>query len=84
MKILNSDRFSLPGTNGRFTHLATVQDGLHEFLCMYDLLEHKCYIEEVIGGQLCFIEDDNVAKDIADFLCEKNITNIKYGLPVSD
>jgi hypothetical protein len=84
IKLLDSNRYEMKGTNGRFVHLATMQDGIREYVCMYDLKESKCYIEEISGGQLKFIDDDNVAADLADFLFNKHITDLKYGLPVAD
>lgn len=84
IKLIDTNRYEMKGTNGRFIHLATIQDGMHEYICMYDLTQSKCYIEEISGGTLKFIDDDIVAKELADFLFNHNITNPKYGLPVAD
>lgn len=84
MKLLNTNRFELAGTNGRFVHLATVIDGLHEYMCMFDLKENKCYIEELVMGDLTFIADDKLVRELAAFLVEHHITDVKHGLPVAD
>lgn len=83
-KLVNTNRYELPGTNGRFIHLATINDGLREYMCFFDSQEQKCYIEETTHGKLEFIEDDNVAKDLSDFLFDKKVTDMKYGLPTPD
>lgn len=76
----NSDRYSLPGTHGRFLHLATVQRNTQEYFCFQDLKTQKTYIEEVtLAGNLEFISDDNLVQDIARFLEYKGITLIKKG-----
>jgi hypothetical protein len=79
MKLINTNRFYLKGTNNQFLHIATVQDGLHEYMAFYDCINKKLYLESIDGGKLEYIEDDQLAKDLADFLFDKNITNLKYG-----
>jgi hypothetical protein len=79
MKLINTNRFAMPGTNGRFVHIATVQDSTHEYICFWDKAVRKLYIEEITGGTLTYIDDDNLVKEISTFLFEKNITNLKYG-----
>jgi hypothetical protein len=69
MKLIDTNRHYLKGTNDRFLHLATVQMGVREFICFADLLTRKPpYIEEVTGGHLEFIEDEQLAKALEDFL----------------
>lgn len=76
----NSDRYLLPGTQGRFLHLATVHRNTQEYICLQDLKTKKTYIEEVtLTGSLEFIEDDSLVRDIARFLEYKGITLIKRG-----
>ncbi len=84
MKLSDTSRYYLNGTNKRFLHLATVLDNIREYICIYDLVEQKCYIEQVIGTQLTFIEDDKVAEEIARFLSDKHVTDIKYGVAAPD
>lgn len=80
MKLINSNRFFLPGQS-RFLHLATVHDGVREFICFADTLEvNKVYIEEVTGGHLSFIEDDALAEALANFLRELTILDMGRAL----
>lgn len=75
--VVNTNIFELPGTNGRFVHLASVHNGVREFMCFLDALSQKCYIEEITGGSLTFIEDDNLAFDLAKFCDDKGFTDMK-------
>lgn len=75
--IVNTNLFVLPGTDSRFIHLASVHDGLREYMCFLDGVTQKCYIEEITGGSLKFIEDDNLAFDLAKFCDDKKITDMK-------
>lgn len=70
MKLADSNRFYLPNTHKQYLHLATVQDGLREYLCFANVRTQQIYIEEVTGGQLEFIEDDQRAAALHDFLVE--------------
>jgi len=69
MKVINSNRFYFPGTTA--LHLASIQDGLKEYICFY--LDGKIYIEEITGGHLEFIEDDNLAEELLNFLTLQKI-----------
>ena len=40
-KIINSNRFYLKGTNGKYIHLATVTENLREFMCFVDKEQGK-------------------------------------------
>lgn len=74
----------MQGTHGRWVHLATVQDGIREYICFFDIHDQKMYIEEITNGSLEFISDDSVVRELADFLLGKNVTNLTYGLPIPD
>jgi hypothetical protein len=76
IKILNKNIFFLSGTKKRFKHLASVQMGVREFMCFFDVLTSKVYIEEISGGHLEFIEDDKLAKELAVFMDEHGLTEI--------
>ena len=67
MKFLNTDQFALPGTQNRFIHLATIAKGAREFIYLIDRETYKRYIEEITGGHLELIKDDNLAKELEDF-----------------
>lgn len=64
MKLVDTNRYYLPGTGA--LHLASVQEGVHEYICFY--LAGKIYIEEITGGHLEYIEDDSLAQGLTDFL----------------
>ena len=86
MKIKNSDIFQIPN-NPHMIHLGTIEYGLREFLVMMCIApgEHqgKTYIEEVVlntvdwtsdvFANLKFVEDDNLAEDLAKFAMDKKL-----------
>lgn len=79
MKLIDTNRYYLKGTQNRFVHIATVASNLREFISFFDTVERKLYIEEMTGGSLVFIEDESLAHDISSFLFDKNVTNLAYG-----
>lgn len=76
MKLINTNRFYLTGTNNRFLHVASVSDGLREYMCFHDRILKKTYIEEITGGHLEFISDDKLAQEIFDFLVDVKILDM--------
>jgi len=87
-KIKDSNIFPMPGDK-RFIHLATITSGLREFIVFVGTkgsVDGKCYIEEAVlvanpktedvTGCLKFIDDDNLANDLAAFVQEKNLLDI--------
>jgi len=87
-KVKNTDLFLMPG-NPHMLHLATVSYGLREFVAMVCLKGPKqgcCYIEEVVlntvdfttdvFANLKFIEDDELAFDLAKFLEDRQVLDI--------
>ncbi len=84
MKISDSNRFYLSGTSQRFVHIATVLDGLHEYMAFYDNMTSQMYIEELVGIQLQFIEDDVLVQEIADLLFNAHLTDLAYGIATVD
>lgn len=85
MKLIDSNRFYLPGTHERFLHLASVHHGVREFMCFMDVRTQKVYIEEVTGGHLEFVEDDSLVSDIHCFLIETGVLDVgKPTLPDTD
>lgn len=79
IQILNSKRFPLRGTNGRFVHLATLGWNLREFLCFLDTKTGQVYIEEITGGHLEYIQDESLWEALALFAREKGLTTIQGG-----
>lgn len=76
-KVVDSNIYEMKGSNGRFYHLGTIHQGLREYICMVDTFTQQCYIEEVTGGHLSFIEDDNLAFDLAKFCEQQKITDMR-------
>lgn len=76
IKLINTNRYELKGTNGRWIHLATMHDGLHEYVCIVDKLTNKCYIEEIDFHGLHQIDDDNLINDLKQFLDDNKILDI--------
>jgi hypothetical protein len=64
--------------------MASVTEGLREYMCFVDMTNQKCYIEEMIGGHLAYIEDDSCVEEIANLLTEKHILDMKYGIAAPD
>jgi len=75
-KLADTKRFPLPGTNNRVMHLATIYYGLREFVYFKDNRTQRVYVEEITGGQLHKINDDNLWNDLGDFLEKNGLTNI--------
>lgn len=84
MKLINSNRYSLAGTNGVWLHLATVAEGVREFMCFTQVKTRKVYIEEITGGNLQFIEDDALAEGIHNFLTERGVLDMAKPLLPDD
>ena len=91
MKFLlkNSSLFTIPG-NSHMLHLGTISGGLREFVVMFCLEgDHKgkCYIEELVPnmvnfsddvyGNFKYIEEDELAEDLARFAQEQKLTDMK-------
>ena len=72
-KILNKNRYPLPGTKGRYIHLASIQHSLREFIYFVDRKTNKTYIEEITGGRMEAIDDDNLWNDLAMTLKEAKL-----------
>lgn len=79
----------MPG-NRHLMHMATIGYGLREFIVMVGVrsdIKGKAYIEEAVlttvnysedvFANLKFIEDDNLANDIADWVMEKRLLDMK-------
>ena len=76
-KIVNLNPFPLRGTSKRYLHLATIQSGFHEYMCFADLEEERIYIEELTGGHLSRIEDNNLASDLEEYVREKGVLTLR-------
>jgi hypothetical protein len=67
MKLIDSNRYYLKGTDNRFLHLGTAHEGAREFIAFRDVLLNKTYIEEVTTGSPVFISDEVLAQELANF-----------------
>ena len=77
IKLVDSNKFYLQGTQKRFLHLASVHYGVKEFMAFADRFTQQIYIEEVTGGtspQL--ITDDALFRGLHDFLLAKGLLAI--------
>jgi hypothetical protein len=74
-KLADSNIFKMKGSDV-FYHVATIHNGLREYICMIEALTQQCYIEEITGGHLSFIEDDNLALALAQFCEEKGVKDM--------
>tara|TARA_Y100000310_G_scaffold338540_1_gene428447 strand:+ start:10094 stop:10411 length:318 start_codon:yes stop_codon:yes gene_type:complete len=87
--IKNKNIFPMPG-NKHLMHLATIEYGLREFVVMLGTIgdtKGKAYIEEVVlntvdfkndvFANLKFIEDDNLANDLAQWAMEKGLLDMR-------
>lgn len=83
-KLMNTNRYFLKGSNHRMLHIASIQKGLREFMIFIDLKEQEAYFEEVTGGHLEVIDDDNLFEDLGAFINEHKLLHIKAGLPDSE
>ena len=85
-KIINSNReflktFDLQGREQkRFLHLATIHEGVREFVCLADTITTQLYINEVIGSQFETIEDESLFESLRNLLFEADILNMSKPL----
>jgi len=85
MKLIDSNRYYLQGTNNTWLHIATVQDSLREFMCFAQVSTLKIYIEEITGGGgPYFIEDQSLAQAIHDFLVDRGVLDMSKPLLPDD
>ena len=79
----------MPG-NGHLMHMATISYRLREFIVMVGIkgeIKGKAYIEEAVlttvsycedvFANLKFIDDDNLANDLAEWVMEKGLLDMK-------
>lgn len=84
--VKDTNVFPLPG-NKHLLHIATIGYSLREFVAMLDISTQKLYIEELVleskdferdvWANFKFIEDDNLARDLAAFCQEKQVLDMK-------
>ena len=86
--VKDSNIYPMPGSAGQALHLATITHGLKEYVVFVYITgpaQGNTYIEEVVVTSVdfssdvfahCkFIEDDNLAYDLAKFVEEKQLIN---------
>jgi len=66
MKIKNANKFYLDSFK-RFLHIATVSFRHRDFFVFVDKRNTTFYIEEIVGGHLERIEDNQLAEDLELF-----------------
>ena len=80
MKLINTNRFLLPTLTGTppVLHLATIQDGVKEYICFYTL--GSIYVEEITGGHLELVEEDSLHEELCNLLLLKGILDARKPL----
>ena len=61
----------------RWEHTATIGWNTREFIVMLDRLSQQAYIEEIVGGHLEKIQDDNLWSALVSFAEAHGFTGIK-------
>ena len=84
MKLINTNRFYLEGTQNQFLHLATVHHGVQEYMCFAQRATQQIYIEEITGGSLQFIDDDSLVEGITRFLEDRKVLDMHKPLMSDD
>lgn len=81
--LTSSVRIKLPPTKfqgGPWTHLATVNRSLREYVCLLHEPTQKVYIEEISAtGHFHQIDDDALWQDLLNFLFSKGIVGFVKG-----
>lgn len=72
-KVINTNHFPLKGTNDRFWHMATITKGVREFMVFIDTVGQATYIEEITGGGLNKILEDDIWADLRKMVDEQNL-----------
>lgn len=81
MKLIDSNRFFLPGTQDKYLHLATVHNNCREYMCFANIETKKLYIEEITGGiGPLFINDDILAFELTKFIEDKGLIDMSKPL----
>lgn len=62
-------------------HYSVPNKGYRIFVAFCDVLTMQFYIEELVGSSLRFIEDDNLAEDLNNFLDRHSIKTFKAMQP---
>lgn len=73
IQVLNSERFFLKGTGKSYVHVATLGKGLKEYMVLLDTRVGTTYIEEITGGSLKAIEEDEEWNELVQFAKEHSM-----------
>jgi len=87
-KLTDTDQYPLQVENApeRFWHLATIHYGAREFIFYADIFANsanitsppiKYYVEEITGGHLEVIRDNELWQALCDFLVDKGLNSDK-------
>lgn len=72
-RFLDTNLFFLPGAGTRFVHIASIEYGVREFMLFVDSLTEKMYLEEITGGHLEQITDNQLLDDLEKFVTAANL-----------
>lgn len=69
-QLISSKQYWLPGNNNgeRWLHVATIGKGIREYMFFVDAQRGVSYVEEITGGNLIQISDDNLWNDITSYI----------------
>lgn len=76
LRILSSKQFPLPNTKERFIHLATITDGIREFIFFKDKIAMTTYIEEITGGNLSQVKEEELWTELTELIKLNNLDKI--------
>jgi hypothetical protein len=80
VKLIDTNRYYLKGTNREWLHIATVQDSLKEYICFTNVKTKQVFIESITGGHLEYIPDDALAQELNDFLVFNGVLDMSKPL----
>jgi len=60
----------------RWEHRATLGYSTREFMVFTDTFQQKVYIEEIVGGHLEVVNDDNLHKSLVQYSAEKGFLGV--------
>lgn len=75
--VSDDSHFPLKGTNGNYWHYGTILYGVREFIVIFVTLTGQVAIEEVTGGHLELVKDDELWMALAQFAANKGLNQIQ-------
>ena len=70
--LADTNKYLLPGTENIY-HIATIHYGVREFIHFADTVSQQSWVEEITGGHLSEIQDDELWEGLCSFIKEKGV-----------